>query len=480
MNDGYNAYNESNNQNAGQDSSQNTGNYYYQNFSQNGYQNGPSQNSYQEPRKKKGGVGKVLAITLGMVLLVGVAAIGGYSAHTIFDKLTNRETTVQQQPETEKEAGKISVIQPDAGNSSSQSSVGGVVLTDVSNVVEQVMPTVVAITNSSYYTYNSGFGFWGGGTTQIPTESSGSGIIIGQNDTELLIVTNNHVIEDNESLTVQFIDESTATATVKGADASVDIAIVAVPLKELSAETRSAIAIAVVGDSGKLRMGQGVIAIGNAMGYGQSVTTGCISALEREVTTDQNTTLKVLQTDAAINPGNSGGALLNQNGEVIGINTAKLVDSTAEGIGYAIPISSVLDLINEMMNWETMEKVSEEEASFLGIQNPVSVDSQSASIYGMPMGVYAYVVKGGPAEKAGMKDADIIVALDRFTIVDSSDLTEALSYFRGGDTVKITVQRLIDGSYQKIDLEVTLGYILEIAIGMFSDALLLCKRLPWV
>ena len=461
MNDGYNAYNESNNQNAGQDSSQNTGNYYYQNFSQNGYQNGyqngAGQNSYQEPPKKKGGAGKVLAITLGMVLLVGIAAIGGYSAHTIFDKLTNRETTVPEQIEPEKETGKISVIQPEAGNSSSQS-VNGVILTDVSNVVDQVMPTVVAITNSSYYTYNSGFGFWGGGTTQIPTESSGSGIIIGQNETELLIVTNNHVIEDNESLTVQFIDESTATATVKGADASVDIAIVAVPLKELSAETRAAIAIAVVGDSGKLRMGQGVIAIGNAMGYGQSVTTGCISALERQVTTDQGTTLKVLQTDAAINPGNSGGALLNQNGEVIGINTAKLVDSTAEGIGYAIPISSVLDLINEMMNWETMEKVSEDEAGFMGVEIRADIDKQTAELYGMPMGVYIYVSKGGPAEKAGMKDADIIVGLDRYTITDSTDLSNAMSYFKGGETVKVTVQRLNDGVYQEIELEVTLAF----------------------
>lgn len=455
MNDGYNTYNESNNQNSGQNSSQNTGNYYYQNFSQNGYQNGSTQNSYQEPPKKKGGVGKVLAITLGMVFLVGIAAMGGYSAHTIFDKLTNSENTIPQEVLPEKESEKITVIQPEAGNSSAQS-VGGVILTDVSNVVEQVMPTVVAITNSSY-TYSSGFGFWGP-TSQIPTESNGSGIIIGQNDTELLIVTNNHVIEDNESLTVQFIDESTATAIVKGADSSVDIAIVAVPLKELSMETRAAIAIAVVGDSGKLRMGQGVIAIGNAMGYGQSVTTGCISALEREVTTDNGNALKVLQTDAAINPGNSGGALLNQNGEVIGINTAKLVDSTAEGIGYAIPISSVLDLINDMMNWETMEKVSADEAGFLGIQNYVDVDSQSAAIYGMPMGVYSYVVAGGPAEKAGMKDADIIVGIGRYTITDSSDLTNAMSYYKGGETVTVTVQRLIDGQYQEVKLEVTLAF----------------------
>ena len=458
MNDGYNAYNESNDQNAGQNSSQNIGNYYYQNYSQSSYQNGSSQNDYQEPPRKKGGVGKVIAITLGMVLLVGIAAIGGYSAHTIFEKLT--KPSIEDSYPIEEDApekDKVTVIQPDVQNGGAQGNIGGVILTDVSGVVEQVMPTVVAITNSTYYTYNSGFGFWGQ-TTQIPTESSGSGIIIGQNDTELLIVTNNHVIENNESLTVQFIDKSTATAIVKGADASVDVAIVAVPLKELSAETRSAIAIAVVGDSSKLRMGQGVIAIGNAMGYGQSVTTGCISALERQVTTDQGSTLKVLQTDAAINPGNSGGALLNQNGEVIGINTAKLVDSTAEGIGYAIPISSVLDLINDMMNWETMEKVPEDKAGFLGVQLRADIDKQTADLYGMPMGVYISVTQDGPAQKAGMKDADIIVGVGRYTILNSNDLTNAMSYYKGGETVTVTVQRLIDGQYQKIELEVTLAY----------------------
>lgn len=461
MNDNYSSYNDPNNQTTEQNSSRNYNGYYYnQNYTQNGYGNNAGQGGYEQTPKKKGGVGKVIAITLGMVLLVGVAAIGGYSAHTIFEKLTNKETTLPEEIQPGKESDKITVIQPNVQNGDSQSSINGVILTDVSNVVEQVMPTVVSITNSSYYTYqnNFGFGFWGGGTTQIPTESSGSGIIIGQNDTELLIVTNNHVIEDNESLTVQFIDGTTATAIVKGADSSVDIAIVAVPLQKLSAETRSAIAIAVVGDSGNLRMGQGVIAIGNAMGYGQSVTTGCISALERQVTTDQGTTLKVLQTDAAINPGNSGGALLNQNGEVIGINTAKLVDSTAEGIGYAIPISSVLDLINDMMNWETMEKVPEDKAGFMGVELRADIDKQTADLYGMPMGVYIYVSKGGPAEKAGMKDADIIVGVDRYTILDSSDLSNAMAYFKGGDTVKVTVQRLIDGEYQKIELEVTLAF----------------------
>ena len=447
MNQDYNFYSN------GQNDAQSSGQHSSQNSEYSYYNNGYGQNSY-EP-KKKGSVGKVLAITLGMVVLVGIAAIGGYSAHTIFSSLQSGFTQPERVPETEPH--KITVLQPETQNSSSQSTIGGVILTDVSNVVDKVMPSIVAITNSSYYTYNSGFSFWGS-TTQIPTESSGSGIIIGQNETELLLVTNNHVVENNESLTVQFVDGSTAKATVKGADASVDIAIVAVPLDQLNNDTKTAIAIAVVGDSSSLRMGQGVIAIGNAMGYGQSVTTGCISALERQVTTSEGATLKVLQTDAAINPGNSGGALLNQHGEVIGINTAKLVNSTAEGIGYAIPISSVLDLINDMMNWETKEKVPEKEASFLGVQIRADIDSQSSQLYGMPMGVYINVTQDGPAAKAGMKDLDIVVGLDRYTILDTEDLTTALSYFRGGDTVTVKVQRLIDGTYQEVELQVTLGY----------------------
>lgn len=447
MNQDYNFYSN------GQNDAQSSGQHSSQNNEYSYYNNGYGQNSY-EP-KKKGSVGKVLAITLGMVVLVGIAAVGGYSAHTIFSSLQSGSMEPERVPESE--PPKITVIQPETQNSFSQSTIGGVILTDVSNVVDKVMPSIVSITNSSYYSYNSGFSFWGS-TTQIPTESSGSGIIIGQNETELLLVTNNHVVDNNESLTVQFVDGSTANATVKGADASVDIAIVAVPFDQLNNDTKAAIAIAVVGDSSSLRMGQGVIAIGNAMGYGQSVTTGCISALERQVTTSEGATLKVLQTDAAINPGNSGGALLNQHGEVIGINTAKLVNSTAEGIGYAIPISSVLDLINDMMNWETREKIPEKEASFLGVQIRADIDSQSSQLYGMPMGVYINVTQDGPAVKAGMKDLDIIVSIDRYTILDTEDLTAALSYFRGGDTVTVKVQRLIDGTYQEVELQVTLGY----------------------
>lgn len=406
--------------------------------------------------QKKSGVGKVVAITLGMLLLVGVAAAGGYSAHTIIDQLRGGEQVSETLPEPQEESEQLKETLPQTSPTIAQGSTGSVILTDVSDMVEKVMPSMVSITNSSVYT-SSGFGFWQQ-TTEIPTQSSGSGIIIGQNDTELLIVTNNHVIEDNNSLTVQFADGSTASAVVKGAKATADIAIISVRLDDLTGETKSAIAIAALGDSDSLRMGQGVVAIGNALGYGQSVSEGCISALNREVTTDEGTTLTVLQTTAAINPGNSGGALLNANGEVIGINTAKVMKTDVEGIGYAIPISSVLDLINEMMNWETREKVSDEDASYLGIQ-PWTVDSQSASNYGMPIGVYVYsVVKGGPADQSGIMEKDIIIGLDRYSISDTSDLQDALSYFKGGDTVTVTVERVINGAYEEMEIEVTLAY----------------------
>lgn len=408
--------------------------------------------------KRKNGVGKVVAITLGMVLLTGVAAAGGYSVRTIMDQLQDGKQTeesaskeqIQNQPEIKETVSQTETV-------ISQSKTGSVILTDVSDVVEAAMPSVVSITNTSVYT-STGFGFWNEFTTEIPQESSGSGIIIGQNDKELLLVTNNHVIENSESLTVQFADGSTAEANVKGAKPSSDIAIISVPLDSLTEETMKAIAIARLGDSDSLRMGQGVIAIGNALGYGQSVTEGCISALNRQVTTNDGNTLTLLQTSAAINPGNSGGALLNASGEVIGINTAKVMSDKVEGIGYAIPISSVMDLINDMMSWATREKVTEEDLGYLGIQ-PWTVDKESAANFGMPAGAYVYsVVEGSPADKGGMKEKDIITGIDQYSIRDAADLKNALRYYKGGDTVAVTVQRLHDGTYQEIDLEVTLAY----------------------
>ncbi len=416
---------------------------------------GPNDYDPKKP-KKKGGVGRVVAITLGMLLLVGVAAAGGYSAHTIVDQLSGRGSEEVVSGETQAAETEASeTIGNTATAAVNQGNTGSVVLTDVSGVVENVMPSIVAITNSGYVTQN--FGFWQG-SVEIPTEGSGSGIIIGQNDTELLIVTNNHVVENSETLTVQFADNSTAEATIKGTKPNADIAIISVPLSSLSSDTLSEISIATLGDSDTLKIGQGVIAIGNAMGYGQSVTEGCVSALNREVTTDEGVTLTVMQVSAAINPGNSGGALLNAAGEVIGINTAKLMDEQVEGIGYAIPISSVKDLINEMMNYETRERVSEEEASYLGIQ-PVTVDSQSSSAYGMPTGVFVYsVVENSPAAAAGIREMDIITQIDRYSVSSVAELQEALSYFAGGETVTVTLQRQVDGSYQEITVDVTLAY----------------------
>ena len=443
MSEGYNGY------------TNNETNYSSGGYHDNGYYDGGY--DPKKPKKKKGGVGRVVAITLGMLLLVGVAAAGGYSAHTILDQLSGRDSQSVVSGETQADEAETEsqTIGNTATSTVNQGTTGSVVLTDVSDVVENVMPSIVAITNSGYTTQN--FGFWQG-TVEVPTEGSGSGIIIGQNDTELLIVTNNHVVENSETLTVQFADNSTAEATIKGTKPNADIAIISVPLESLSSDTLGSIAIATLGDSDALKIGQGVIAIGNAMGYGQSVTEGCVSALDREVTTNEGVTLTGMQVSAAINPGNSGGALLNAAGEVVGINTAKLMDEEVEGIGYAIPISSVKDLINEMMNYETRERVSAEDASYLGIQ-PVTVDDQTAAVYGMPEGVFVYsVIEGSPAETAGIQEMDIITQVDRYSVGNVADLQEALSYFAGGETVTVTLQRQTDGAYQEMTVDVTLAY----------------------
>lgn len=438
------------------------------------FQSGYSQNrgetysrrdyAYADYEHQKKGPVSFLVVTLVLVLLAGIGVAGGYSAHEIISRIRGIQPSVETQvpeeiPQIQEPV--ISPVIPDAPVPEKTDRVGGIILTDVSDVVEEVMPSVVSVTNTALYTstgFNFGFGFWQTPQQEYYADSSGSGIIVGQNESELLIVTNNHVIEDTVSLTVEFSDGATAEAVVKGADPSNDIAIISVSLSTLSDETRNVIRIAALGDSNKLRMGQGVIAIGNALGYGQSVTEGVVSALHREITTEEGTTLTVLQTSAAINPGNSGGALLNCYGEVIGINVAKSTANYSEGMGFAIPISEVKDLMSDMMTWQVREKVSDDEAGYLGIQ-PFNVDTISATAYGMPVGVYAYSVESGsPAARAGMKDKDIITGLDHYSITDISDLQKALSYFRGGDTVTVTIWRLIDGSYQQINLEITLGY----------------------
>ena len=323
---------------------------------------------------------------------------------------------------------------------------------DVSPIVDAVMPSVVAITNTMLYQGST----WFGQTQTYEVPSSGSGIIVGQNDTELLVVTNNHVIEGATTLAVTFIDESSVEAAVKGTDSASDLAVIAVPLEDISADTKSQIKAATLGDSDSLKMGQGVIAIGNALGLGQSVTVGHVSALNREVTVD-GVTKTVIQTDAAINPGNSGGALLNSKGEVIGINEAKYADEKVEGVGYAIPISHAKDIIDDLKTRTTKVEVGEEEQGYLGIQIQ-NIDTSMAKLYGMPEGVYVYkITEDSAAANSELKEKDIITKFDGETVRNYADLTKLLTYYKEGTTVNLTVQRLENGEYVEKEIPITLN-----------------------
>ena len=323
---------------------------------------------------------------------------------------------------------------------------------DVATIAKNAMPSIVSITNMSVQEVQSFFG----GTQQQESTSVGSGIIIGQTDSELLILTNNHVVEGNEKLTVSFVDNESVEANVKGTDSTKDLAVVAVKISDVKDSTMDEIAVATMGDSSKLEVGEQVVAIGNALGYGQSVTSGIVSATERTLDGYEGGTL--IQTDAAINPGNSGGALLNSNGEVIGINTAKVATDSVEGMGYAIPISDASDTIQNLMNQETKTKVSEAEQGYLGIQG-VDVSDESAKMYNRPTGVYiSDVVKNGGAQQAGLTKGSVITGLEGTTISNMNSLKEQLQYYRVGDKVKVTVQVPgNNGEYTEKTVEVTLG-----------------------
>ena len=323
---------------------------------------------------------------------------------------------------------------------------------DIASIAKNAMPSIVSITNMSVQEVQSFFG----GTQQQESTSVGSGIIIGQTDSELLILTNNHVVEGNEKLTVSFVDNESVEANVKGTDSTKDLAVVAVKISDVKDSTMDEIAVATMGDSSKLEVGEQVVAIGNALGYGQSVTSGIVSATERTLDGYEGGTL--IQTDAAINPGNSGGALLNSNGEVIGINTAKVATDSVEGMGYAIPISDASDTIQNLMNQETKTKVSEAEQGYLEIQG-VDVSDESAKMYNMPTGVYiSDVVKNGGAQQAGLTKGSVITGLEGTTISDMNSLKEQLQYYRVGDKVKVTVQVPgNNGEYTEKTVEVTLG-----------------------
>jgi serine protease Do len=319
----------------------------------------------------------------------------------------------------------------------------------VADVAENVMPSIVAISNTSVQTVRSWFQSY-----QQEVSSSGSGIIIGQTDDSILIVTNNHVIEDANEITVAFCDDPAAAATVKGADSSADLAVLEVSTKNLDADTLKQIKVAALGSSDDLRVGESAIAIGNALGYGQSVTVGYISALDREVDME-DTSMKLIQTDAAINPGNSGGALLNSSGEVIGINTVKYVDSTVEGMGYAIPISSAIPIINDLMNQEVIE---ESEQGYLGIQGNDITDEYTQG-FNMPEGVYVVkIVEGSPADECGLKAGDIITKFANRDVSSMETLQNILSSKKAGEEIEMVVQRNDEkGEYEEVTLKVTLG-----------------------
>ena len=323
---------------------------------------------------------------------------------------------------------------------------------DVSSISEQVLPSIVAIDVTAQTTTNTPFG----AQTSEGTGSA-SGIIIAQKDNKMYIATNNHVVEGATSVTIIFNDGSKVSATVKGTDSSTDLAVVEVDMSKLSDSTKKNIKIATIGDSKKTKVGEQAIAIGNALGYGQSVTVGYVSALNREVKAEDQTSRTLLQTDAAINPGNSGGALLNMKGEVIGINAAKYSSTEVEGMGYAIPVSQAQDIINELMNKKTRVAVDEADQGYLGIQGQ-NIDETAASMYGMPRGIYVYkIVEDSAASKSDLREKDIITKFDGQTVRTMADLKDMLTYYKGGDTVNLTVQSLEDGQYVERTVQITLG-----------------------
>lgn len=397
-------------------------------------------NSEYRPPHKKGTPKWVKTVCFGLIF--GVTASAAFqTSNIVAGKFLNNKTVKESSEKTE-----------NIGNAKLTTSSGGTAKSDVADIAKNAMPSVVSITNMSVQQVQSFFG----GIQERQSESAGSGIIIGQNDSELLIVTNNHVVEGSDTLTVSFIDEESVEANIKGTDASRDLAVVAVDLSNIKESTREKIAVATLGDSDQLQVGEEAIAIGNALGYGQSVTRGIISATERRI---EGFDSNLIQTDAAINPGNSGGALLNARGEVIGINTAKAAYEAVEGIGYAIPVSEARETIEGLMNRETRTKVAEEERGYLGIAEPVDVTQETSQMYNMPTGVYITdVIRGGGAERAGITKGSVVTALNGITINNTTTLQEQLQYYKAGETVTVTIAvPESNGEYQSRDVEVTLG-----------------------
>ena len=438
-----NQYNYYNNNQENSDNSYQYGGQYSQQPQQD-----PRPQKEKKPRKK---MPKAVAVT-GLALLFGVVSSATFlTSNIIGEKILGLDDSSRNTSSSTKSVN----------SNASLSQTSSVVTSDVSDIVDRVMPSIVSITNMSVEEVRSFFG----GVTEQTSESAGTGIIISQNDSELLIVTNNHVVEGSNTLTVTFEDETSVEANIKGTNAEYDVAVIAVPLESIPDETMDVISVATLGDSTALKVGEPAIAIGNALGYGQSVTTGVISALNRSVSeTDSQTgqtvesSAKLIQTDAAINPGNSGGALVNASGEVIGINSSKLIGETVEGVGYAIPISDVSDLIQELMNQETKTKVDEADQGVIGITG-MDVPAEYSEQLNMPNGVYVTEVSpNGGAAAAGMTRGCIITAINCTSVDSMSALQEQLQYYAKGETVTLTIQvPQTNGEYAEQSVEVTLG-----------------------
>ena len=397
------------------------------------------QESRKAPKPKKKFPKKAIAVA-GFAVMFGV--IGGLTfqgTNYITGKLLGTTSTKEETKSTKTVANTQLTTSKTAVSS------------DVSDIVDATLPSIVSITNMSVQQVQDFFG----GIRQQESKSAGSGIIISQNDTELLIVTNNHVVEGSETLTVTFVDETSVEALIKGTDSARDLAVVAVPLEKIPDETMDAIKLATLCDSDGIKVGEPAIAIGNALGYGQSVTMGIVSATERTISVYDGT---YIQTDAAINPGNSGGALLNINGEVIGINSAKINASEVEGMGFAIPISDTTDIIENLMNKETRSKVSEAERGYLGIKG-YDVTEEGAQMYNMPTGVFiAEVIDGGGAKDAGLTKGMIITEFDGSSVDDMETLKGLLEYYKVGEEVSVKVQvPEKNGEYTEQEVTVKLG-----------------------
>ena len=419
---------------------------------------------------------KGLTLSLCAVLAGGLAAgsfegvnkLAGWSGATTVEAASNKDETTLTYAKSEKKDADASDSKSDTGKDTGSTAKGNL---DVSEIASEALPSIVSITTKSVQEVQNYFGMYGmyGYAPQQQeqeVEGSGSGIIVGKNDDELLIATNYHVVEGADTLSVAFTDGNAVEASVKGFDEERDLAVVSVSLDDVKDDTMDAISIANIGSSDDLKVGEQVVAIGNALGYGQSVTTGIVSAKNRRMDSDNNTVtdgsddssdgVNLIQTDAAINPGNSGGALLNMEGEVVGINSAKLASTEVEGMGYAIAISDVTDILQNLMNETSRDKLDDSEHGVLGIEGS-SVSSEAVQMYGIPAGVFVKkVTEGGAADKAGLKANSVITEFNGKTVSSTDQLIEYLSYYEPDEEVELTVQVPHGTSYKEETVKVTL------------------------